>query len=157
MTLTEYNICVDNYADNIYRFILNITMDEDMVKDFMQESFDKLWQKVDDISLEKSRLYLFATAYQIMIDEIKKNEFEDVKFNNKSDNSESLELKEVVEKALEQLSVIQKSVVLLRDYEGYSYGEIGEITGLKESQVKVHIYRARLAMNSFIEKLNKVL
>ena len=32
---------------------------------------------------------------------------------------------------------------MLRDYEGYNYNEIGEITGLNESQVKVYIFRAR--------------
>jgi len=40
--------------------------------------------------------------------------------------------------------------VLLRDYEGYSYEEIGEILDLSESQVKVYIYRARVALKKFI-------
>jgi RNA polymerase sigma-70 factor (ECF subfamily) len=45
----------------------------------------------------------------------------------------------------------------LRDYEGYSYEEIGEITGLNESQVKVYIYRARLALKQYIGSLENVL
>ena len=43
-------------------------------------------------------------------------------------------------------------MILLRDYEGYDYKEIGEITGLSESQVKVYIYRGRVALKEFIGK-----
>jgi RNA polymerase sigma-70 factor (ECF subfamily) len=60
------------------------------------------------------------------------------------------DLKEVLDIALQQLPDIQKSVVLLRDYEGYSYKEIGGITGLSETQVKVYIYRARLFLKKYI-------
>jgi RNA polymerase sigma-70 factor (ECF subfamily) len=45
---------------------------------------------------------------------------------------------------------------MLRDYEGYSYDEIGDITGLNESQVKVYIYRARIAMKEYIVSIDNV-
>ena len=57
---------------------------------------------------------------------------------------------ESLEKALTQISEIQRTVILLRDYEGYSYAEIGEITGLNESQVKVNIFRGRQALKDII-------
>jgi len=47
--------------------------------------------------------------------------------------------------------------VLLRDYEGYAYNEIGEITKLNESQVKVYIFRARQFLKQYIQQLDKVL
>jgi RNA polymerase sigma-70 factor (ECF subfamily) len=47
--------------------------------------------------------------------------------------------------------------VLLRDYEGYSYSEIAEITNLSEAQVKVYIFRARMAMKNYIKDLDLVL
>lgn len=46
---------------------------------------------------------------------------------------------------------------MLRDYEGYSYQEIGEITGLSESQVKVYIYRARVFLRKYIGKMEVVI
>ena len=52
---------------------------------------------------------------------------------------------------------MQKSVVLLRDYEGYNYAEIAEITGLSESQVKVYIFRARKALKEYIKRLELVI
>jgi RNA polymerase sigma-70 factor (ECF subfamily) len=55
------------------------------------------------------------------------------------------------------LPEIQKSVILLRDYEGYSYEEIGNIAGLNESQVKVYIYRARLFLKEYIGTMERVI
>jgi DNA-directed RNA polymerase specialized sigma24 family protein len=46
---------------------------------------------------------------------------------------------------------------MLRDFEGYTYEEIGEITGLNESQVKVYIYRARLALKEYIGSIENVI
>jgi RNA polymerase sigma-70 factor (ECF subfamily) len=71
--------------------------------------------------------------------------------------SEYNDLNEVLHQALNRLAEIQKSVVLLRDYEGYSYKEIGEITGLTEAQVKINIYRGRVALKNFIGKIETVL
>ena len=67
------------------------------------------------------------------------------------------DVKEILDKALDRLPAIQKSVVLLRDYEGYSYKEIGEITGLSETQVKVYIYRARLYLKKYIVSIETVI
>ena len=59
-------------------------------------------------------------------------------------------LSEVLDEALKQLPEVQRSVILLRDYEGYAYNEIAEITNLSESQVKVYIYRGRLALKKYL-------
>jgi len=61
---------------------------------------------------------------------------------------------ERVNEAVGKLPEIQRIVITLRDYEGYSYQEIGEITGLGESQVKVYIYRARLFLKNYIGKID---
>lgn len=66
------------------------------------------------------------------------------------------DLKKVLREALDTLPEIQRSVVMLRDYEGYSYEEIGGITGLNESQVKVYIYRARMALKQYIGSIENV-
>ena len=46
---------------------------------------------------------------------------------------------------------------MLKDYEGYSYEEIGQITGLNESQVKVYLHRARLLLREYIVKVENVI
>ena len=158
MTTAQYNQCVDTYADGVYRFILKNIRDEEKARDIVQDSFEKLWMKVSEIAWEKARSWLFTTAYHGMIDTIRRDkrmtEFDEEEMDTRSVSHEYLGLKEILEKAVAQLPEIQRSVVMLRDYEGYSYQEIGEITGLSESQVKVYIYRARIFLKNYIGSLD---
>ena len=77
--------------------------------------------------------------------------------SEESSHNKKTELKEIIDLALSRLSEIQRVVVLLRDYEGYSYEEIAQITELNESQVKVYIFRARQSLKSFIGKFEEVI
>ena len=100
-------------------------------------------------------------AYHQMIDHIRKD-----KRNNTTDNFEEVksnvnisangELKQILLKAINELNPTQKSLVLLKDYEGYSYQEIGEIMDLSESQVKVYLHRARLILKEKLVHLEKM-
>ena len=63
------------------------------------------------------------------------------------------DVKEAIDKALDTLPEIQKSIVLLRDLEGYEYLEIGEILSLTESQVKVYLFRARQKMKEILKDI----
>jgi RNA polymerase sigma-70 factor (ECF subfamily) len=72
-------------------------------------------------------------------------------------NEQYSDLNEVLHRAAERLPDIQKSVLLLRDYEGYSYEEIEQITGLNLSQVKVYIHRARTQMKLYIGSIDAVI
>jgi RNA polymerase sigma-70 factor (ECF subfamily) len=65
-------------------------------------------------------------------------------------------LSEILSEAVKLLPEIQRTVILLRDYEGYSYKEIGDITELSEAQVKVYIYRARVFLKNYIGKMEVV-
>jgi len=161
MTRKEYNSCVENHADGLYRFILKNIRDVEKARDIVQETFTKVWQKVNDVSFEKSKSYLYTTAYHTMIDTIRKEErvirLEEHHRNQETAFNSFSDLREVLDEALKLLPEIQRSVVLLRDYEGYAYNEIGEITGLSEAQVKVYIFRARTALKNYIQKLELVM
>jgi RNA polymerase sigma factor (sigma-70 family) len=161
MTTAEFNECVDLYSDNLYRFILKNMRDKEDAQDVVQDSFEKMWKAVDTIAADKAKSYLFTTGYHTMIDKIrrdkKKGDFSEVKQNSLQHSEQYSDLHEVLNEALNRLPDIQKTVVLLRDYEGYSYEEIGQITGLNEAQVKVYIYRARLALKEYIGSMDNVI
>ncbi len=154
MTAEEYNISVDEHADGIYRFVLKNLKDDDRARDIVQDAYEKLWMKKENVSFYKVKSYLFTTAYHTMIDVIRKDkrqtDFEEINPNLYTDENKFSDLNEVLHKALEKLPEVQKSVILLRDYEGYSYQEIAEICELTESQVKVYIYRGRKFLKEFI-------
>ncbi len=161
MNRSEYNRCVDEAADGLYRFLLKNTKEHELAQDLVQEAFMRLWERRKEVQAGKGKAWLFTTAYRAMIDHFRKfNRMETLegnKYKPESPDNGYSDLKEVLDKAVEQLPEIQRSVVLLRDYEGYSYREIGQITGLSESQVKVYIFRARLFLKKFIGKPEVVL
>jgi RNA polymerase sigma-70 factor (ECF subfamily) len=163
MTTAEYNKCVDLHSDGLYRFLLKNVKDRDKAKDLVQETFTKLWTKVEEVSFEKAKSYLFTSGYHTMIDAMRREKrhldytSDALKTSMTNTQRQYTDLHDVLNEALDQLPPIQKSVIMLRDYEGYSYEEIEEITGLNESQVKVYIYRARVTLKAYIGKIENVL
>lgn len=161
MNEKEYNECVDLYADGVYRFIIKNLRHEEDARDVVQTAFEKLWRAREDVDSEKSKSYLFTVAYNGMIDHLRKvkrihlkEEFKDeTRISNKQANN----TKEILQKALSRLSETQRSLVLLKDYEGYSYEEIGRITNLSESQVKVYLHRARIQLKNYLVNVENVI
>ena len=161
MNLKEYNQSVDLYSDNIYRFILKNIRDEEHSHDIVQDSFEKLWRHIENVNSEKVKSYLFTTAYHTMIDVIRKirrqSSIEDFQVTEESHDEQYSDLSEILNEAVKRLPGIQRTVILLRDYEGYTYKEIGDVTLLSEAQVKVYIYRARVFLKNYIGKMEMVL
>jgi RNA polymerase sigma-70 factor (ECF subfamily) len=161
MTDKEYNECVRNYADNVFRFIVKNLRHEEDARDVVQTAFEKLWRNRNEVENGKSKSYLFTVAYHQMIDHIRKVKRIQLKesFHEeaKVQDRQSHNLKKVLEEALARLNETQRSLVMLKDYEGYSYEEIGKITGLNESQVKVYLHRARLQLKNYLVKPENVI
>jgi RNA polymerase sigma-70 factor (ECF subfamily) len=161
MTIAQYNAAVDAHADGIYRFAVKHLRDEELAKDVVQESFARLWMKVEQVDATKVKSYLFTTAHHAMVDEVRKGarstRMEEHHDNLRAVTQAQPDLKEVLDAALATLPPIQRSVVLLRDLEGYGYEEIAELTQLNLAQVKVYIYRGRTALKNYIGELDLVL
>ena len=161
MTAEDYNDCVKLYADGLYRFMLKSTRQVEDARDLVQSSFEKLWEHRAEVNALKCKSYLFTIAYHKMIDMNRKNrrlEFrEELPDLMEASPRTSPRLKEILEKALGRLNERQRSLVLLKDYEGYSYDEIAEITGLNSTQVKVTLHRARLILKEWLVSVENVL
>jgi len=161
MTVKEYNRAVDDFSDSIYRFVRSSLKDDDRANDIVQETFEKLWRHVAEIDFNVAKAWLFSTAYNNMIDTIRKEkrlttlecEYDDKMIHD----TQYSDLNEILHEAIDRLPEQQKTAVLLRDYEGYSYKEIAEITGQTEAQVKINIYRGRVALKNYIGKIEIVL
>jgi RNA polymerase sigma-70 factor (ECF subfamily) len=161
MTEKEYNQCVTTYADNVYRFIVKNLRHEEDSRDVVQTAFEKMWRNRDAIDAEKSKSYLFTVAYHQMIDHLRKAKRVQLKedFNEEARvvHRPMHNARKVLEEALSRLSETQRSLVMLKDYEGYNYEEIGRITGLNESQVKVYLHRARVQLKNYLVKPENVI
>jgi len=155
MTEQQYNECVNLYADNVYRFIVKNLRHEEDARDIVQSSFEKMWLNRKAVENEKSKSYLFTVAYNQMIDHIRKvkrisltDEFSDT--SRGVHYQPAVNIQKILGEALNRLNETQRSLVMLKDYEGYNYDEIGKITGLNESQVKVYLHRARITLRNYL-------
>lgn len=159
MTSSEYNKCVDLWADGVFRFIRKNMLNDEDAQDVVQNAFEVLWKNHAAINFEKSKSYLFTAAYHNMIDFFRKHKrmsyVEEMDEEAKGGTAEiQVGVKEAIEEALTKLPELQRNVILLRDYEGYSYEEIGKILELTESQVKVYIFRARQTLKNYLVSIH---
>lgn len=160
MNLNDYNKAVDKFSDRLFRFVVKSIKDVHKAEDIVQDCFEKLWKNIENVDGAKVKSYLFTSAYHTMIDRIRKEKrsafSEDLSLNEEGHENNYSDLREILNEAVNRLPEIQRMVILLRDYEGYSYREIGELTNLNESQVKVYIYRARLFLKKYIGRMEVV-
>jgi len=160
MNVNDYNKAIDEYADNIFRFVVKHTKNKMLADDVVQETFAKVWEKHEEVQAEKVKSYLFTTAYHCLVDVMKKEgrsgTLDAIERGGTTDNPNLFDIKKILNEALDRLPEIQKTVVLLRDYEGYHYDEIASITKLTESQVKVYIFRARQTLKVYLKDVELV-
>lgn len=152
MTRKEYNDAVGELADLIYRYALKFLRNPTAADDIVQDAFLKLWNHHKQIDRRKAKAWLFSTAHNALVNFVKrenKSQLFDGEVHGGAYREEHrFELQEVLARCLDTLPPVQKSILLLRDLEGYSYKEIGEMLELSESQVKVYLFRARKKMQS---------
>lgn len=162
MTEEQYNQCVNLYADNVFRFVVKNLRHEEDARDIVQSAFEKMWKHRDVVKNDKSKSYLFTVAYNQMIDFIRKSKRVSLtdEFSETSKGvqyQQNNNLQKTLHEALNRLNETQRSLVMLKDYEGYNYEEIGKITGLNESQVKVYLHRARVALRNYLGSRENVI
>lgn len=155
MTANEYNQCVSEHADGLYRFAVSLLSDVTEAEDVVQQVFEKFWKRHTDVDAGAAKTYLFTSVHRTCIDffrrkKTSRNTTEFLPQHESTISGHDYETRQLIQKMLEQLTEDQKSLILLRDYEGYSYKEIAEILGLTESQVKINLFRTRKKLQFFL-------
>jgi len=158
MEAKEYNICVRELGDALFRFACKSTGNAEDAHDIVQNCFEVLWQKKGEIMPAKAKAFLFQVAYNQSVDNYRKrSRISFVERPEESMTPSNPDLKRVLDNALSQLDEQSRALVLLKDYEGYSYEEIAQITGLSDSQVKVYLHRARKVLKDYLVSVENVL
>lgn len=160
MTEREYNTCAETIANALFRFIYKKMQARENAENIVQDTFESLWMNKDKVEFEKAKSWLFTTGYRKMIDQLRRDKKMvqmPEHINEKGCTQCQPDLKEIINNAMQFLPEIQRTVIMLRDYEGYDYAEIGNITDLKESQVKVYIFRARQTLKNYLVKLEHII
>jgi RNA polymerase sigma-70 factor (ECF subfamily) len=154
MTTSEYNQSVHEWADGLFRFALKSIGDKDEAKDVVQQAFAVLWEKRTDVPPDKGKSFLFTVAYRKCMDYHRGRErirnTEIIPDNFLTEHPKNNDLKKILHQALCRLEPQSRNLVMLKDYEGYSYEEIARLTDLNETQVKVYLHRARKVLKNYL-------
>ncbi|MCI5059222.1 MAG: RNA polymerase sigma factor [Flavobacteriales bacterium] len=157
MTEKEYNDAVRQWSQNVFRFVMKSCGNQNLSEDIVQTAYMKLWENREKVFFEKCKSWLFVTAHNTLLNELKKEKrsssLENTPHKEPYHNNNRYDLRDLLDQGLKRLPQLQKSIILLRDLEGYSYDDIGEILSLNPSQVKVYLFRARKKMKQMLQNI----
>jgi len=151
----EFNKVYDNNKKAVYGYLYYMTKDAEDAKDLCQDTFLKIYQNLKSFKGDyNERSWCITIARNTFLSCIRKKkpitvDGEDIEQlpSNADYNPETLLLQQELKKTIKNVMLLLKeeyrTILLLRDYEEMSYKEIGMVTGLSESAVKIRIFRAR--------------
>ncbi len=156
MTEKEYNVCVEEYSDRVFAYLVKNMQDSDSAKDVLQDSFVSLWNNRQKVEKEKSKSFLFTVAHNLMMNTFNYNKLrqQPIILEELVENRD-FENKDFINYLTNLLTPIMKECLLLRDLEGFAYREIAQMMNITEENVKVNIFRARVKMRQYIMNLEK--
>ena len=156
----EYNVVIDELSTQLYRYAFHFLRNQEDAKDIIQDVFEKMWLNRKTIDLETVKPWLYRCTHNAMVNFIAKKSRTSYMSNQElpiatTPFDSSFESMQIVDRMVSILPPIQKSIILLRDIEGYTYKDIGLILDLSASQVKVYLFRARMKIKKQLIGLNK--
>lgn len=141
-----------------------------MAEELVQETFYRATLSLDLYEDGQVKSWLFKVARNTYMDEWRKRQrwkwvpFYDY-LSNTSDIVSPYGIPEEVLDAKEMTSEVQdimallpenyRTILYLREYEQFSYGELANMLDISLDQVKVHLYRARQRFKLLSERLGK--
>lgn len=146
----------------MYRLALRITLSSQEAEDVVQDVIIKLWNMRDRLA-EVDNLEAFALRMtrNLALDRqrmrVNQSESLDLAAEEQQpddDNADRQEQVESIRAVMRLLPEKQRSVMQLRDFEGYSYKEIADILSISEDQVKISIFRARQFVKAKLTSFN---
>ncbi|MBB2149738.1 RNA polymerase sigma factor [Pedobacter gandavensis] len=150
------------YSGQMYVNILKMVKDEQIAEELVQELFTKIWHKRELIhTVVDFKAYLYKTGQNLVYDFFRKlqrnqkmqERFRKVVTEYYSHIEESLHLKqseELLEKALNKLSVQQRKVYQLCKIDGYTYKEAAEEMGISVHTVKEYLTKASFLVKEYL-------
>jgi RNA polymerase sigma factor (sigma-70 family) len=163
MTVAEYNESVDLYADSLYRFLKKSMGDADKAEDIVQDTYEKVWREYKVVKYENIRSYIYSAAYLFMLKEFRREReyspmrVEDIEKLGEESGGQYTDYKEVLDQVLQRMPPEQRTVIVLRDFEGYTYEEIANVTEISVLNVRKYVFRAREVFKKYLVSIENII
>ena len=146
----------DRWRGPLYVFAARMLDGSEPARDVVQETFLALWERRTDLEpMRSARAWLFTAVRNRCLTLLRRQQTRarlDVRVGRDAlapPAGAALEDEETVRQvraALMEMPPEQREVLVLREYQEFSYREIAGITGASESAVKARLFRARQAL-----------
>ena len=158
---TTFHDLYARYSDDVYRFALWLSGNPDDAMDVTSETFVRAWTAPSEPRMDSVKAYLFTIARNL----IRKQWHRDARHEPLEETIQDSatptfeiaaqrdEFRQAM-KAIQSLSEMDRTVLLLRAEEEMSYEDIAIITGLTVTAAKVKVFRARAKLVALLKSQN---
>ena len=160
MEVTEFKKAVLPFSPKLLRFAIRILEDTESAKDVVQDVFLKLWLMRDKLSNYRNlEAYAMTMTRNLCIDLLRRtrpvplNESFSAELDDPEAGIEARDTGSRVMQIVSKLPEQQRTVIHLKDIEGYSTGEVMDILGINANTLRVNLSRARKKVRDIM--LNK--
>jgi len=155
--IVQFTIAYNRYKLGVYNYVLKMVSNKMVCDDLIQNIFMKLFENLKSIKNRESiKYWIYTTARNEVYTYFRKKKIDTAKFINEDSSEidinsnenieyqfELKEMKNLILKELENISIEQKEIFLLKEYGGLSYKEIAVISNISENLVKNRLYKTR--------------
>lgn len=171
--MAAFEELVNRYRGKIYSLAYGMARNEQDAHDLCQETFVRAWHSIDKFRGQSSfYTWLYRIVTNLTIDLMrKKSRAPQVAFDERldvtgaaegelseathnrlpSDDAHFKEIRQSIDRALEQLSPDHRAVILLKDFEGLEYKEIAKVVGCSPGTVMSRLFYARRHLQKLLK------
>ena len=151
ITLTNFDTLVDQHSQEIFAYLWRMMRDSEDAEDALQETFMRAFRGFPRLkNTANLRAWLYKIATNVAYTQLKKRsrlasrttDLTDFTPIAASDNLERRDLLEAVLQAVEQLPHKQQAALMLRNYQGFTYDEIGDALNCSPEAARANVYQA---------------
>lgn len=157
---------VSQYSEQLYRQIRRMVYDHEDANDVLQNTFIKAWQGLSSFE-GRSALssWLYRIAINEALDHLRRKRIRETILEDGSPESiaarlmaddyfDGDETAALLQQAVQQLPMVQRTVFQLRYFEAKKYSEIREILGTSEGALKASYHIAVQKISAFFNSKN---
>ena len=140
-----YQIAFERYWDDVFRFALAWTNDWAAAEDLAQDAFVRLWQNRATLDWDRPVLpWLLVAARRLATDRFRSLRRRVLPRTTESTFDEALRDTWLdVQSAMNALSQLERTALVLTAVEGWSYAEVAAAVGTTEGALRAAVSRAR--------------
>ncbi|GAB5526088.1 MAG: sigma-70 family RNA polymerase sigma factor [Roseivirga sp.] len=150
MDQDQFWLMIGPLNKNLFGFAMRMLSDRQLAEDALQDVLEKLWQLRNRLDGDKNiKSFAMTVMKNKCIDLIRKEgRYVESSDENEANltvesNYEQVDMLEQLKKRMNLLPTQQKLIIELKDFQGFSYEEIGEITQMSVNALRVNLSRAR--------------